>query len=120
MEPERHDPVAEDHRLLLPAMAVDLVDHARDFAFRHQLVDDVESYLRALRQYTAENDPAGRRVIFHADSLAVFADPLPAIFYLGVKGHGAGMERVLKGCKILVDALLRNLGALVFGRLRSE
>ena len=47
MEAERHDAVAEDHRLLLPAVAIDRVDHAGDFALRHQLVDEVERRLRA-------------------------------------------------------------------------
>ena len=46
VEAERHDAVAEDHRLLLPAVAVDGVDHVGDFALRHQLVDDVERNLR--------------------------------------------------------------------------
>src|SRR6476646_10644728 len=49
VEAERHDAVAEDHRLLLAAVPVDLVDHAGDLALGHQLVDDVERDLRALR-----------------------------------------------------------------------
>ena len=51
---ERHDAVAEDHGLFLPAVAIDGVDHAGDFALRHQLVDEVERNLRLLRQHLAE------------------------------------------------------------------
>ena len=46
VEAERHDAVAEDHRLLLAAVAVDLVDDARDLALGHQLVDDLVRNLR--------------------------------------------------------------------------
>jgi len=38
MESERHDAVAEDHGVLLAAVAVDHVDHGRDFALGHELV----------------------------------------------------------------------------------
>ena len=49
IEAKRHDPVAEDHRLLLTAVTINLVDHAGDFALGHQLVDDVVGNLRRLR-----------------------------------------------------------------------
>ena len=45
IEAERHDAVAEDHRLLLAAVAIDLIDHPGDFPLRHQLVHDVEGNL---------------------------------------------------------------------------
>ena len=57
-EPDRHDPVAEDDRLLLPAIAVDGVDHVRDFFLRHQLVGDVERNLDVFGQQPAEDQPA--------------------------------------------------------------
>ena len=44
-EAQRHQPVAEDHRLLLTAVTVDLIDHAGDFPLRHELVHDVEGNL---------------------------------------------------------------------------
>ena len=60
VEAERHDAVAEDHRLLLAAVTIDLVDHAGDFALGHQLVDDVVRNLRRFRQHVAEHHAAGR------------------------------------------------------------
>src|SRR5437763_9818062 len=56
VEAERHDAVAEDYGLLLAAVAVDLVDDARNLALGHQLVDDLERDLRVLRQEIAERD----------------------------------------------------------------
>ena len=72
-EAERHDPVAEDHRLLLTAIAVDDVDHVRDLLLRHELVHDVEGNLDMLRQQLAENHAAGRGVedLRHALAFAV-------------------------------------------------
>jgi hypothetical protein len=48
-EAERHDAVAEDHRLLLTAVAVDGVDHLGDVLLRHLLVADVERQTLTLR-----------------------------------------------------------------------
>ena len=42
VEAEPHDAVAEDHRLLLPAVAVDGVDQAGDGLLGQQLVDERE------------------------------------------------------------------------------
>ena len=63
IEAERHDAVAEDDRLFLAAVAVDLIDHPGDFALRHQLVDDVERRLDVTRQHVAEHHAAGRGVV---------------------------------------------------------
>ena len=49
-EAERHDAVAEDHRLLLPALAVDDVDHRRDLLLRHQPIGDIEGDLAVFGQ----------------------------------------------------------------------
>ena len=43
LEAERHQPVAEDHRLLLAAVAVDLVDDVADLLLGQQPVDQVEA-----------------------------------------------------------------------------
>ncbi len=88
VEAERHDAVAEDHRLLLPAVAVDGVDHPGDFALRHQLVDEVERRLGELRQHRAENDAARRGVVPARHRLAVLADAFPAVFDLAVQADG--------------------------------
>ena len=63
VEAERHDAVAEDHRLLLTAVAVDRVDHPGDFALRHELVDDVERNLGRARQHLAEQRAARRGLV---------------------------------------------------------
>ena len=42
-EAERHQPVAEDHGLLLAAVAVDLVDQVADLLLAQQPVDQVEA-----------------------------------------------------------------------------
>ena len=55
-EAERHDPVAEDDRLLLTAMPVDGIDHVGDLLLGHQLVDEVEGQVVVLRQELAENE----------------------------------------------------------------
>ena len=85
MEAERHDAVAEDHRLLLPAVAVDGVDHRRDLALGHQAVDDVVLDLGVLRQHGAEHDAAGRGVEHFAQRLAVRPDAFPAVLDLAVQ-----------------------------------
>src|SRR6195256_3743040 len=95
VEAERHDAVAEDHRLLLAAVAVDLVDHAGDFLLGHQLVDDVERHLRRFRQHLAEHGAAGRGFKPAADRLVVFVDALPAIFDLGVEVDHLGVQGML-------------------------
>ena len=63
IEAERHDAVAEDHRLLLTAVAVDRVDHPGDFALRHELVHDVERNLGRARQHLAEQRAARRGLV---------------------------------------------------------
>ena len=95
VEAERHDPVAEDHRLLLPAVAVDLIDHAGDFPLGHELVHDVEGNLRALRQHLAEHHAARRRVEPLADRLALLVHADPAVFDLGVQVDDLRVQRVL-------------------------
>jgi hypothetical protein len=59
-EPERHDLVAKDDCLLLTAVAVDDVDHVRDFLLGHEFVHDIEGNLDMVRQQLAKNHTAGR------------------------------------------------------------
>src|SRR5256886_15799448 len=82
VEAERHDAVAEDHRLLLTAVTVDLVDHAGDFALGHQLVDDVVRDLRRTRQQIAEHDAAGGGFDPALRHLAGLVHALPAVLDL--------------------------------------
>ncbi len=74
IEAERHGAVAEDHRLLLTAVAVDGVDHPRDLLLRHELVHDVEGHGRMVRQDAREDHAAGRGVVDLGDRFAVLAD----------------------------------------------
>ncbi|MCY1311212.1 hypothetical protein D3C71_2193280 [compost metagenome] len=46
---ELHDAIAEDNRLFLTAMAVDVVDHLGDVLLRHLLITDVERHIDMLR-----------------------------------------------------------------------
>ncbi len=95
MEAERHDPVAEDHRLLLPAVAVDLVDHVGDFPLGHELVHDVEGNLGAPRQHVAEHDAARRGVVQAPDLVALFVEAFPAVLDLGVQIDRLGVQGML-------------------------
>ena len=72
IEAERHDAVAEDHRLLLTAVAVDGVDQPRDGLLGQQLVDERELARPAcLRQQLAEQHAARRRLVHLDDLVAV-------------------------------------------------
>src|SRR5438552_3260026 len=95
VEAERHDAVAEDHRLLLAAVAIDLVDDAGDFLLRHQLIDDVERHLRRFRQHLAEHGAACRGFIPAVDRLAALVDALPTVLDLGVEVDHLGVQAVL-------------------------
>ncbi len=95
IEAHAHHAVAEDHRLLLSAVAVDGVDQAGDGLLGEQLVDQRELDAGLPRQELAEQQPAGRGVL-HLDHLvAVLVDGMEATLDLGVQGDGAGGERVL-------------------------
>ncbi len=95
VEAERHDPVAEDHSLLLPAVAVDLVDHVGDFPLGHELVHDVEGNLGAPRQHVAEHHAARRGVVQAPDLLALLVEAFPAVLDLGVKIDRLGVQGML-------------------------
>src|SRR5581483_10381645 len=96
VEAERHDAVAEDHRLLLAAVAVDLVDDGRDLALCHQLVDDVVRNLRRLRQQVAEHYAAGGGLDPAPGRLARLIDALPAISDLAVEVDDLRVQGVLE------------------------
>ena len=94
-EAERHDLVAEDHRLLLTAIAVDGVDHVGDFFLRHQLVDDVERNLPVVRHELAKQHAAGRRVENLRDAIALLIEAPGTALDLRMQGHGLGIQRML-------------------------
>src|SRR6266508_112213 len=95
VESKRHYPVAEEYRLFLPAVAIDLIDHAGDFPLGHQLVDDVVGNLRALRQHLTGHHPAVRRVEPLTHRLALLVQPDPAIFDFGVEVDDLLVQGVL-------------------------
>ena len=94
-EAERHDAIAEDDRVLLTAMAVDGVDHVRDFALGHQLVDDFEGDDRTLRQHLTQHDATRRGVIDLLRRLAIRTDAVPAIPDLGMQRDRLLRQRML-------------------------
>ena len=104
VEAERHDPVAEDHRLLLTAVAVDLIDHVGDFPLRHELVHDVEGNLRALGQHVAEHHAAGRGLEPAAHHLVVLVEPFPPVLDLGVQVDRLLMQGVLDLAEVVIEA----------------
>ena len=106
VEAERHDAVAEDHRLLLAAVTVDLIDHAGDFALGHQLVDDVVRDLRRLRQQIAEHDAARGGFDPALGLLAGLVDALPPVLDLGVEVDDLRMQRVLEFGHVAEDLAL--------------
>ena len=57
-EAQRHDRIGEQYRVLLPGVAIDLIDHVADFLLGQQAVDDVEGHLVVLRQAFADQQAA--------------------------------------------------------------
>ena len=108
-EAERHDAIAEDHRLLLTAAAIDGVDHPGDFLLGHQPVADVEGHVRVLRQRGREDDAAGRGVIDLGVGLAVLADAGPAVFDLRMQRHDLLVQRVFELAEVAEDLALARL-----------
>ena len=94
-EPKSHDPVAEDDRLLLTAVAIHHVDHVGDVLLGQQPVHELERNQGATRQQLAEQHAAGRRVVDLRHGLALGIDRDEAAFDLGVQGDDLGLERVM-------------------------
>ena len=91
-EAQRHDLVAEDHRLLLTAVAVDGIDHAGDGLLGQKLVDERRLDARLLRQQLGE-DHASRRGFENLDHrIAAIVDRVEAPAHLGVQGDGARLR----------------------------
>ena len=94
-EAEAHDPVAEDDRLLLTAVAIDHVDHVRDVLLGEQPVDQVEADIGLPRQEIAQQHAAGGRVVDVRHRLVLLVDRAEAALDLGVQAEHLGVERVL-------------------------
>ena len=94
-EAEAHDPVAEDDRLLLTAVAIDHVDHVGDVLLGEQPVHQVEADIGLARQEIAKKHAAGRRLVDMRHRLVLLVDRAEAAFDLGVQAEHLGVERVL-------------------------
>src|SRR6202022_231041 len=91
-EAERHDLVAKDDGLLLTAIAVDDVDHVRDFLLGHQFVHDIEGNLEMVRQQLPKNHTAGRGVENLRYTLALAVEGRRPPLDPGVQGDRLGMQ----------------------------
>ena len=104
VEAQRHDAVAEDHRLLLTAVAIDLIDHAGDFPLGHELVHDVEGNLGRARQHLAEQRAARRGLVPLVDGLALLVDVREAELDLAVQADDLRVQGVLDLGDVAVEA----------------
>jgi hypothetical protein len=94
-EAQRHQPVGEDYRLLLAAMAVDQIDDLADFLLGHQAVDQREGHLDVQRQDLSQQHPPRRRLDAHDGRLALIVQGVIAGLDLGVQADRLGIERLL-------------------------
>src|SRR6516164_3923345 len=124
MEAERHDAVAEDHRLFLSVVAVDGIDHAGDFALGHQLVDQIETHLRMLGQNLAQKRATRRGLVGLAHGIVVVIDAFPGVFNLAVQPNRLFLQRVLNFADIaivaLYDVLLLRIALELLFRIELE
>ena len=88
-ESEAHHAVGKDHGVLLPAMAIDEIDHVLNVFLGQDLVENVERHARALRQDMHDEHAARRRFHTAHIGLAVFVDRLDPHLDLGVQGDHA-------------------------------
>ena len=99
LEAQTHDMVAEQHRLLLAAMAIHLIDDLGDFFLGQHPVDQIERQLGMLGKLFRNQHPPRRRLDPDADRVAVFVDRV-------VTGRDFGMhadDLVVEGHLYLVD-----------------
>ncbi len=111
VEAERHDPVAEDDRLLLPAVAVDLIDRVGDLPLGHELVHGLVGDLRALGQDVAQHDATRGSIEPPAGGLALLVETVPAVLDPGVQIDRLGIQGVLDLGHVAEDR--RILGAVL-------
>ena len=74
IETDPHQVVGEDHRLFLPAVAIDLVKEVGDFLLGQQLVDKAERNVRVAGQDFAQQHAPRRGFNAHDDFFAVGID----------------------------------------------
>ena len=96
MVAEAHDPVGEQHGLLLAAMAIHQVDDLGDFLLGQQPVDEVEGNRLVARQDLRQQHPARCRLDHAGRRLAVRIDALVTALDGRMQRHRAGVQRVLQ------------------------
>ena len=115
-EPEAHQPVGEDHALLLTAMAIDHVDHVGDALLRQLPVDQVERHIGVLRQDLRDHHAARRGHDDRADRIAAGIHRFIARPDLVVQRDPLGEQRVLdladlaEGRRLVIRRLLEQRG----------
>ena len=92
LEAQLHHPVCKDHRRLLAAEAVDLVDDVGDFLLGHQLIDDCWRHLWVTWQQICNHETARGGVDRLGDGLAIIIDADIARLDLGMQRHNARIQ----------------------------
>src|SRR5665213_2619908 len=95
IEAEGHQPDAENDRLLLTAMAIDLIEEVGDLLLGQQAVHQIEPDLNRLRQDFRQQHAAGRGDDPLDHGLALGIDAAHARGDAGMQGHRAGFQRLL-------------------------
>ena len=116
-EAERHHPVAENDRLLLPAVAVDHVDDLGDLLLGQQAVDHAEGHRGMARQHLGQDHPPRRRIDHPGDRVAVFVHRPVARLDLGMKRQRARGQRVLDLAHVAKDLTLARLVLAIHGQI---
>jgi hypothetical protein len=94
-EAQGHQPVAEDHRLLLAAEAIDVVDQVADLLLGQQLVDQLKADQRAARQDLGQQHAARGGLDPAGNGVAVGIHRLEPRLDAGMQAHRLRLERLL-------------------------
>ena len=87
-----HHAVCKDHRRLLAAKAVDLVDDIGDFLLGHQLIDDCGRHLGVTGQQVSNHEAARGGVDRLSDGLALIVDAYIARFDLRMQRDNISIQ----------------------------
>src|ERR1700691_1875780 len=95
LESQRHQPIAEDHRLLLATVAVDLVDDVGDLLLGEETIHQIEADVRIFGQNFRQHHAAGRGQHRLIGQIAVGVAREAARADAGRKRNRLGFERAL-------------------------
>src|SRR5579862_4297332 len=116
-EAQPHHRVSEEHRLLLAAMAVDLVDDVRHLLLAQELVDQLERDLGMTRQDLRDHHPARRGFDAAGDRLALGVDGLVARRDLGVQRHRVREQGMLDLADVVEHHALARLALALLAEI---